>query len=651
MMESMERLVVYEIKRLAPVLGRVNAARLSRAYLLADEDTKKRIFELLDAIKAAVYADPDLKDSVLREPPTPQESQGDIRIGNVLYGRKRLHPYSLPKASLLMHLGIFGSSGYGKTNLAYTLVDQVSRSGTPVIIFDFSKRNYRDLLAGPLRERIQLYTLGRNAAPLRFNPLLPPPGIQLSQWMKEFSSIFDHAYWLLGGGRNIILKALDNVYLENKRPRLQHLRSWLDEYGASSLPARERNWLATAERPLDSLCFKEIGEIFDVDEGVLPSEFFRPGQVTILELDALDVNDKTFFIEILLQWMRDWLLVNGKREQLQALIILEEAHHVLNREKSRKLGSETVMELIFREVRELGMGIVYIDQHPSLVSYPALGNTSTHVYMNLGLDTRQASDIDDAAKLLGIEDDEQPYVRRLPIGHGFFLARMRLHDTFLIEFPKYPLVKGTIQDEDVTAHMRRGLEGAPPPPLEKKELGEQELKVLQAIGDGRGAFASQIYTATKMSGKTFEKTVRVLTDLGLVGMHRGKSGKNVLHVFYLTEQGDARYGEQFPRKVQDSPKDAGEVIDQFREGGWELQGRKLVFEGGKMVVMIERSSRRDQLQEDLRVTPYFVCVTETIRAALLQEAARLATEGTPLTVYVASPEKFAKKREFEKVAF
>ncbi|MCH7761355.1 hypothetical protein IIA15_08185, partial [candidate division TA06 bacterium] len=274
-------------------------------------------------------------------------------------------------------------------NLSYSLIEKLSDQNVPVIIFDFSKRNYKDLLSTHLKDRINLYTLGRTPAPFKFNPLKPPPGILLSQWMKEFSSIFDHAYWLLGGGRAVILKALDNVFASNKHPTMQDLKAWLDEYGTSSLPSRERNWISTAMRPLESLCFKEVGDIFNIKEGILPSEFFTPGRITILELDALDTNDKTFFIEIILQWIRDWLLVNWKKEQLAGVVILEEAHHVLNREKAKKMGSETVMELVFREVRELGLGIIYIDQHPSMVSYPALGNTSTHVYMNLGLDTRQ----------------------------------------------------------------------------------------------------------------------------------------------------------------------------------------------------------------------------------------------------------------------
>ena len=157
MMERQEKLVTDEIRRLVPVLGKLNASRLLKAYLLADEDNKKRIIELVDVIKAAVYSDPDLRNAALREPPPKHVQQrGHIEIGNALYGRKRLYPFYLPKQTFLSHMAIFGSSGYGKTNLAYSLIDKLSGQGIPVIIFDISKRNYKDLLSTLLKDRIRL---------------------------------------------------------------------------------------------------------------------------------------------------------------------------------------------------------------------------------------------------------------------------------------------------------------------------------------------------------------------------------------------------------------------------------------------------------------------------------------------------------------
>jgi len=537
-----EKLITDEIKKLVPVLGKETAERLSKAYLLGDEETRRRIFELIDVVKASVFAEKELRDAVLMEPPPEHiASEGDIEIGDVLYGRKKLYPFFLKKEALLMHIGVFGSTGYGKTNIAYNLLDKLSAMGIPVLIFDFSKRNYRDLLNTHLREKIDIYTVGRNTVTFKFNPLKPPENIELSQWIKEFASIFDHAYSLLGGGRHLILKALSRIYESKKHPQLPDMKTWLEDYKTTSgLSTREKNWLATALRPMESLCFKEIRNVWECKTGILPSSFFENGRITILELDALDANDRSFFIEILLQWIRDWLLVSGMREKLRGIIILEEAHHVLNREKARQSGRETVMDLIFREVRELGMGIIYIDQHPSLISYPALGNTSTHIYMNLGLDTRHASDVLDASNMLGLKyEEEGNYLRRLPVGHGFMLCRWsEFPEPFLIHFPKFPLEKGSVKDEQLKTHMKgkiqRLIEKEKPkeeskgyvykPPAEEKkemeiipeELDEKEMEIIRMLGSGTGILTSEIYKTIKMSGSAFAEKIKKMVEYGIV---------------------------------------------------------------------------------------------------------------------------------------
>lgn len=449
-----------EIKKLAPVIGQESALKLEQAYLLGDDDAKKKVINVLETIKAAVFSDKLLKGSALMEPPPKELSDelsknGGLYVGDALYGKKKMYPYFMDKKTLLTHIGIFGSSGYGKTNAVHHLARNLIGQDLPVLIFDFSKRNYRDLMNIPeLRGRVNVFTVGRNISPFKFNPLRPPAGVEISQWAKEFAEIFDHAYWLLGGGKHIILKMLDAVYRKPspfKFPRLVGIKYLLEELESAKNAARERNWIVTAQRPIESLCFRETGKIFETDKGNIPSDFFESPKITVLELDSLSTNDKTFFIEITLQWIRDWLIVKNAKETLSGVIVLEEAHHVLNREKSKRLGSESVIDLVFREIRELGIGMIYVDQHPSLISYPALGNTSTHIYMNLGLDTQHSSDIQDASSMLGIDyKAEGKYLRELPIGHAFALFRnSAFPHPFLMGFPIARVKKGSVADHDL----------------------------------------------------------------------------------------------------------------------------------------------------------------------------------------------------------
>ena len=668
MIQFSEKMITEEIKKLIPVLGRENANALSRAYLLGDEEVRKRIFEVVDAAKAAVFSSNDMSGSVLIEPPERQVfSRGDFKLGTILYGKRKLYPMRMKKDSLLMHMAIFGSSGYGKTNLAYDMIRELSDKGVPVIVFDFSKRNYKDLLSTPLKDRIQLFTVGRNIAPFRFNPLKPPPGVMMSQWIKEFAQIFDHAYWLLGGGRHVILKSLDRMIEENENPRLIDIKDYLEEYGQDKISSRERNWLATAERPLESLCFKELGEVFDCDSGILPSKFFKRGRITILELESLDTNDKGFFIEIILQWIRDWLIESGNKEKLIGSIILEEAHHVLNREKASKMGSETVVDLIFREIRELGIGMIYLDQHPSLVSYPALGNTSTHIYMNLGLDTKQSSDVRDASNMLGLNYDEQGYyLRRLPIGSGFMLMRgSEFPEPFLMSFPKFDMDKGSVSDDDIARFMKgktpqesprkQKMESAEPDMRDdsevEKEISQDGWKIMKMVGSAKGSFASQIYKDLRMSGNAFKNKVDLLIDLDIVGMKTGKIRKNKLNYYFLTELGQKLYDTRFGESILTSPARDKEIMETFQLGGWKasLKEGVMCIEKNKKTlrIVVQKNNDREEIGSKLKRYDYFLCATGEIKNMIIQEAAKMEKAA----ILIATDKEFQEEGKFERVSF
>lgn len=691
-----DRLFTEEVKKLVPVLGRENVARLERAYLVGDEASRRRIIEMVDLTKARVFADKDLKDAVLVEPlPREYAEGGSVNVGTVLYGRKTLYPLTLKKELLLTHMGIFGSSGYGKTNLVYSLTKTLAEQDVPMLIFDFSKRNYRELLSIPeLKDRVNIYTVGRKTAPFKFNPLAPPEGVSITQWAKEFAEVFDHAYWMMGGGRHVILKILGDVYKKAapKMPNIVDLKWWMEQYASDASSARERNWVATAERPLESLCFGDTKDVFDCQKGVSPSEFFKKGRITVLELDALDTNDRTFIIEILLQWIRDWLLVSGAKEELKGVIVIEEAHHVLNREKSRRLGSETVIDLIFREVRELGIGMIYTDQHPSLISYPALGNTSSHVYMNLGLDTQHSSDIRDASNMLGLDyREEGGYLRRLPVGHAFFLCRqLEFPHPFLVEFPMVELKKGTVTDDNVKKHMegRTPQEEASQAPLaETDELGqtvEEEMveaveeeraeaqeapaepdehgwQIVKALGMGLGASTAQVYKAAGMSGSTFKQHVEKLAGQGLVGSTEVKVYRQKAVYYYLPERGLELFSSRYSVKEEpDAAEKFEKALEFFALHGWayDREREQLVTrkKGRMLFVSVETKANREKLSLDIdrtaREEGHFVCASEAIKTMLLQEAARHAgSEKRELSVHVVTLDELEKGRQFRPFVF
>jgi hypothetical protein len=671
----MEENIAEEIKRLTPFLGREKVAQLETAYLLGNEKYRQKILETVDRIKAFIASDAELRESSLLEPP-PKEvvSNGEIELGKILYGKKELYPLFFCKKDLLTHVGIFGSSGSGKTNIVHYLVESLARQKIPVLIFDFSKRNYRDLLTLPeIKDCITVYTVGREVVPFRFNPLLPPEGVSIVQWMKEFAEVFDHAYWLLGGGRHVILKALNELYSKVETPRLTDIKDWLEKYSYATLSPREKNWLATAMRPLESLCLRETGRIFDCDKGVAPSSFFEEGKITVLELDSLSSDDKTFLIEIILQWIRDWLIVKNAREKLVGVIVLEESHHVLNREKTKKLGIESVTDLIFREIRELGIGMIYVDQHPSLVSYPALGNTSTHVYMNLGLDTKYSSDVQDAASMLGLKNEEDVnYLRRLPTGHAFMLIRKsEFSNPFLVKFPLILKERGEVKDEG----LRKFMENKLIRDEERKErnfeavMVEEKMKkvtnagwrILEALQEGCGVYTSELAKVLRMSCKSFKEEALKLVNLGLVGFKEAKAYKQRAFCYFLTHEGELAVALKTGR-LQDEEVVKGfdeKVLEALSMKGYRILDRtekRVVVEkdGVEQIIHLANTTNLNKLFEivknSIEEEVFFVCASEKVEKCLLQQATKYSsTHKQNFTVFYATLEEVGKG--FKKLEF
>ncbi|HLC39375.1 MAG TPA: DUF87 domain-containing protein [archaeon] len=704
-----------EIKRLIPFLGKEKATRLEAAYFFGDENYRKKIIEIIDGIKAVTVADKDLSESVLIEPP-PKEvaTKGSINIGQVLYGKKEIYPLNLDRQDFLTHVGIFGSSGSGKTNIIHHLVRSLNAADVPILIFDFSKRNYRDLLGIPeLKDKVTVYTVGRNTVPFRFNPLVPPEGVQVSQWAKEFAEVFDHAYWLLGGGRHIILRALGELYdrAAPSYPKIQDITDYVNHLSTSSMSSRERNWVATATRPLESLCFRETAEIFDIDRGLTPDLIFQ-NKITILELDALSNDDKTFFIEIMLQWIRDWLLASNRREKLTGVIILEEAHHVLNREKTRKLGIEAVTDLIFREIRELGIGMIYVDQHPSMVSYPALGNTSTHVYMNLGLDTKYSSDIQDAAHMLGLKEGDVDYLRRLPTGHAFVLIRKSsFPNAFLVKFPHEIAERGKVDEKmlretmekkildsvrEQREEMEKRIEGRmargkgqrgenfaerteKKKTLEEKQLEEKIRKVtssgwriMEILQRAEGSYTSQVARQMKMSNRVFKQEVERMVKIGFVRWRQAKVYKQKAVYYFLTHDAElamALKNGKLPEEGKVIDDFAEKAVDRLTKMNYDLVERQ--DENGRVVVSKDEREQTiifattsssgklyNAIKEGISQTGnelYFVCASDRIKNALMQQAAKYSFQnpGTNFTIFASTLEKMEKgdKAGFEKVEF
>jgi len=368
-------------------------------------------------------------------------------VGMIHYGQEGFYPFGLREAEFIQHIGIFGRSGSGKTNLAYLLLRGLVQAGKPFLVFDW-KRNYRDLVGESTFSDLTVFTVGREVAPFRFNPLIPPLGTQATVWLKKLIEIMCHAYFLGEGVTVLLMRAIDHLYNEaglykgppKHYPTMAEVRDWLVAYGAKG---REAGWMESAMRAVEVLCFGEMGRVLNSARPYGLSRLLE-GRV-ILELDALTNADKTFLIESLLLWIHHYRMGQEQREDFKHAIVIEEAHHILLRKKQEVTGEETVTDVLLREIRELGESVLCLDQHPSLISKPALGNTYTTFAFNL----KHRGDIAMIQDCLHLDSEQAGYLGRLEVGWAVVKLQGRWFFPFLVKLPLVQMRKGAVTDNDV----------------------------------------------------------------------------------------------------------------------------------------------------------------------------------------------------------
>jgi len=275
-------------RKLKPVMGD-KLDVLWQEYILADQATRQLIEKTLRITLARRFDEAFDSEQVLLKPPHEDLAKGEYPLGIIHYGEDRFYPFGLREHEFIQHIGLFGRSGSGKTNVAYLILLNLVRAGKPFLVFDW-KRNYRDLLSLGEFKDLLIFTVGRDISPFRFNPLIPPPGTPATVWLKKLIEIMCHAYFLGEGVAVLLMRAIDTLYRENrvyegqvaKFPTIAGVRDWLVAYRAKG---REAGWMESTMRAVEVLCFGEVGTALNADDS------FDMGQLldkrVILELAHL----------------------------------------------------------------------------------------------------------------------------------------------------------------------------------------------------------------------------------------------------------------------------------------------------------------------------------------------------------------------------
>lgn len=548
------------LQKLKPILGEATTSQAWERLQLADSKTAKLIEFSLRKKLAQTTGHSFEEGDLLLEPISRTNSKGPFFLGTIYYGKIPHHLFALRPDELIQHTAIFGRSGAGKTNVAFNLLREFSSQSVPFLVFDW-KKNYRDLLPHSKFQKLLVYTVGRDQAPFFFNPLIPPKGPHPREWLKKLIEIMQHAYFLGEGVAFVLQEALDSLYQEfgiyDGSENWPSFNDLLIKLRAKTVKGREAGWMESALRAVGVLCFGAMDIVLN-SGAHFPIETHLLKQQAVLELDAITNSDKVFLIEALLLWIHHYRMQEPGREKLKHVLMIEEAHHILLRKKQELTGAEAVTDIILREIREFGEGIILLDQLPSLISKPALENTYTTICMNL----KEKGDVTAASKAMLLEPNEAKHLGRLPVGWAITKLQARWPKPFLLRLPLFKIKKGIISDQQVkerylkqidietAAKIMRdntkalirqftesGIKAFTIPEIHN-ELRQVDLEFLKDVGDHPISPVTERYTRLNLNPKEGTKLVNSLVLKGLLNSFNIPIHGSHIRMLELTPSGN-----------------------------------------------------------------------------------------------------------------
>ena len=423
-----------DIEKIAAKLKPLMPDKIShwmKNYELADTELKSLIEKQTISIAYKTFG--DFHNKILLSLPPEDKAYGPINLGTILYDQEKW-PLGIRYNEIIQNTAILGRSGSGKTNVTFHILSQLIAKKVPFVFMDW-KRTVRHLIPS-FGNKLNIYTPGRNLVKFPFNPFVVPPGIESNVYVNQLVDVMSQAFTLGDGSRSLLRKAIAAIYKEgNLCPTVDNIITELEKVPDTG---RMGGWKVTAMRALESLEFSDISSKDQISQHQLAQKMLHEN--TVIELDALAAESKKFIIPLLCLWLYYVRLNSADREQLKLVIFIEEAHHVLH--KKAQTANESILEMLFRQCRELGIGIVVIDQHPHLLSSAALGNTYTTIFLN----QKDPADINKAAAVCQMDADDKKYFSMLPVGQAIIKLQDRWMNPVQVQFPLINVNKGSVTD-------------------------------------------------------------------------------------------------------------------------------------------------------------------------------------------------------------
>lgn len=370
-----------------------------------------------------------------REVISETEGGKSIKLGQIYHmGKSYESPVNLDLNSLSGHAFITGSTGSGKSNTIYKIINEAREKNVKFLVIEPAKGEYKHVFGND--KSVSVYGTNPNLTPLlRINPFKFTTEIHILEHLDRLVEIFNVCWPMYAAMPAVLKKAIEKSY-ENAGWDLSASKNNIDERlfpnfvdvmqnvveivnSSEYSDENKGNYKGALVTRLESLTNGLNGLIFSSDD-ISDDRLFDEN--VIVDLSRVgSMETKALIMGILVMRLSEYRMAKGYiNSELKHICVLEEAHNLLKRtsteqssESSNLLGkSVEMLANSIAEMRTYGEGFIIADQSPGLLDMSVIRNTNTKIIMR----TPDFNDRELIGKAAGLTDEQIVDIVKFPKG-------------------------------------------------------------------------------------------------------------------------------------------------------------------------------------------------------------------------------------------
>lgn len=364
------------------------------------------------------------------------ERKNSIRLGQIYHmGTTENHTVDLDLDSFSSHCFITGSTGSGKSNTTYGLLEKFIQNQIPFLVIEPAKGEYKEAFGGV--PNINIFTTNPLIGQmLKLNPFKFDPKIHILEHLDRLIEIFNACWEMYAAMPAILKEAVEKMYVrkgwdllnsqyigdgEPTYPTFTDLMKTLPEViNTSSYSSDTKgDYTGALVTRVNSLTNGISGQIFCDSYEIADKTLFDEN--TIVDLSRVGSTEtKSLIMGVLILKLSEFRMATATQanSRLRHITVLEEAHNLLKKTTPSTAGSNVIgksVEMIcnnIAEMRTYGEGFIIVDQSPTAVDISAIKNTNTKIIMRLP----ERGDCEAVGAAVGLNEEQIREIAKLGTG-------------------------------------------------------------------------------------------------------------------------------------------------------------------------------------------------------------------------------------------